>query len=455
MEKQISTRARGDGRVVALFAMNRRGSTASLAVLVAVNVLNFYDRHVIGALTEPIRKEFALSDSQVGLMGSAFIWLYALVGLPLGRVADAWSRKRLLACGMLVWSGLTALAATASNYTILLCSRLGFAVGEAVVAPAATSWIGDLFPAAERSRPLALFMLGVPVGGALSYFFSGPVAQAYGWRTAMVLAAVPAVALIPILLRLAEPPRGAAETHNAILPNSSMLVIVKIPTMWWIIASGALLNFNMYAIATFLPAFLSRIHGLTLARSGVATGVVFVFGGLAGGLLAGRLGDHIIHTRRNGRLLVAAAIAAIGAPFAYLGIGAGEAITAIALISVAYGTLNAYYGLVYSSIQDIVAPTMRGTAMAIYFMAMYMCGASFGPLLTGRLSDLMAHRAAEAAGAARVTEAFRAIGLQQAMFIIPILSMLLALVLYGGSRTIAADMRKLEARAAASTTYAD
>src|SRR6266566_6877748 len=103
--------------------MDRKaGAASSLAVLVAVNVLNFYDRHVLGALTEPIRKEFGLSDAQVGLLGSAFIWLYALVGLPLGRVADRWSRKKLLACGMVVWSGLTALAAAAANYTMLLCS---------------------------------------------------------------------------------------------------------------------------------------------------------------------------------------------------------------------------------------------------------------------------------------------------------------------------------------------
>ena len=81
--------------------MNRTtGSTTALAVLVAVNILNFYDRHVIGALTEPIRKEFSLSDAQVGLIGSAFIWLYAIVGLPLGRVADAWSRRKLLASGI-------------------------------------------------------------------------------------------------------------------------------------------------------------------------------------------------------------------------------------------------------------------------------------------------------------------------------------------------------------------
>src|SRR5436305_12114301 len=110
-----------------------RGRTFSLWVLIAVNILNFYDRHVIGALTEPIRKEFSLSDAQVGLIGSAFIWLYALVGLPLGRAADSRSRKKLLAGGMLVWAALTGVAAMAANYTMLLLSRLGFAMGEAVV----------------------------------------------------------------------------------------------------------------------------------------------------------------------------------------------------------------------------------------------------------------------------------------------------------------------------------
>jgi MFS family permease len=430
--------------------MARKGNySTALVVLIAVNILNFYDRHVLGALTEPIRKEFGLTDAQVGLIGSAFIWLYAAVGLPLGRMADRWSRKKLLASGMAVWSALTAMAALSFNYTMLLCSRLGFAVGEAVVAPAATSWIGDLFPAVERSRPLALFMLGVPVGGALSYFFSGPVAQAYGWRAAMILAAAPALVLIPVLLRLVEPSRGAAEVHHEAAGKGSMISILKVPTMWWIIASGALLNFNMYAIGQFLPAFFSRIHGLSLARSNLSTGVVFAIGGVAGGLVAGRLGDRVIRTRQNGRLLWAAAISLAGAPVAFAGIGIGGTAPAIALIAAAYGTLNAYYGLVYSAIQDIVAPAMRGTAMAIYFMAMYFCGASFGPLLTGKLSDLMARRAAEAAGAARVTEAFRAIGLQQAMFIIPVLSALLAVVLFCGSRTIVADMAKRETLARA------
>jgi predicted MFS family arabinose efflux permease len=421
----------------------------SALILFAVNTLNFYDRHVPGALTEPIRKEFHLTDTQIGLLGSAFIWIYALVGLPLGRIADSASRKKLLATAILVWSSLTASAAFANSFAMLLFSRVGVGVGEAACAPAATSWLGDLFPPDKRSRVLALFMLGVPVGGALSFFFSGPLAQAYGWRTAMILAAAPALLLIPALLLLPEPKRGASEILPTPLAPSSMWAILRIPTLWWIIASGALLNFSLYAVATFLPAFLSRIHGLSLASSGITAGIVYIIGGLGGCALAGYLGDAAIRRRKDGRLRIAAMTSLAAAPLACLGVlqPAGSLLTAVVFLTLTYSLLTSYYGLVYSAIQDLAAPNQRGATMAIYFMAMYMCGASFGPLLTGHLSDFLAHRAAQLAGSAATTEAFRAVGLQQAMLIIPVLSIVLAAVLYAGSRTMVTDIAAHQAAA--------
>jgi MFS family permease len=418
----------------------------SVVVLFAINILNFYDRQVPGALVEPMRKEFHLNDTQIGLLGSAFIWIYAIVGVPLGRLADSASRKKLLAWGVIIWTALTASAGLAHTYALLLFSRIGVGVGEATCAPTATSWLGDLFPPAKRSRVLALFMLGVPVGGALGYFFSGPLAEAYGWRAAMVFAAVPALLLVPALLTLQEPQRGASELHPAPLARASMWNVLRIPTLWWIIASGALLNFNAYAFGTFLPAFFSRVHGLSLARSGVATGVVYLAGGVSGGTIAGYLGDSIVHRRKDGRLLCAAVLALVAIPFACAGIlrPAGSLYLVTAFLALAYASLTTYYGLVYSAIQDLVAPNQRGSAMAIYFMAMYMCGASFGPLLTGKLSDVLAHRAAALAGSTAVTEAFRATGLQQAMLIIPVLCSALSFVLYMGSRTIARDIRRRE-----------
>ncbi len=184
-----------------------------LAVLVAINVLNFYDRQVAGAIVEPVRKEFHLTDTAIGLLNTLSLILYGLVGLPLGLLADRISRKKLLAAGIVVWTVFTASARWINSYSFLLISRLGVGVGEATAAPTATSWIGDLFPAERRSKPLALFMLGVPVGGALSFFFTGPIALKFGWRAAMVVAAAPALLLVPLLLMLREPARGAAEKH--------------------------------------------------------------------------------------------------------------------------------------------------------------------------------------------------------------------------------------------------
>lgn len=413
-----------------------------MAVLFAINILNFYDRHVPGALVEPIRKEFHLDDSQIGLIGSAFIWLYAIIGVPLGLIADKWSRKKLLAWGVVLWTALTASTGLATSYPFLVFSRAGVGLGEATCAPTATSWLGDLFPPARRSRVLALFMWGIPVGGALGSFFSGPLAQAHGWRTAMVTAALPAVLLVPALLFLREPQRGASEPHNLTSSAASVWQVLRIPTFWWIIVSGALLNFNAYAFATFLPAFFSRLHHLSLANSNYAFGTAYLCGGLLGGAVSGFLGDWITRRRKDGRMLCAAATAVVTVPLGCLGVlqPGGSFVLAAIFLGLTYAALSSYYGFVYSSLHDIVAPNQRASAMAIYFMAMYLLGASFGPILTGKLSDFLAHRAAALAGSQAVTEAFRAVGLQQAMLVIPVLSFALAFVLYMGSRTIAADM---------------
>src|SRR5258708_4990573 len=142
---------------------------SALAVLFAINLLNFYDRQTLGPLAEPIRKEFHLTDTQLGLLGTMFTILYAMVGLPFGRLADSWSRKKLLALGMLVWSTLTAGAALVTSFGMLAATRLGGGAGEATGAPAGTSWIGGLFPAHKRSPALPFFILAVAMGSSLTY----------------------------------------------------------------------------------------------------------------------------------------------------------------------------------------------------------------------------------------------------------------------------------------------
>jgi MFS family permease len=429
-----------------------RATKWSLAILVAINILNFYDRHVAAAVVEPVRREFYLSDTQLGWLNTAFTILYGVVGLPLGQLADRVSRKRLLAVGIAVWAALTASARWVHSFPFLVFTRLGLGVGEATAAPTATSWIGDLYPPEKRARPLALFMLGVPIGGALSYFFSGAVAQKLGWRSAMIVAAFPALLLIPLLLMLKEPERGASEAarsqagFSSSPAKGSILQVLRVPTFWWIAVSGALVNFNLYSIALFFPALFGRIHHMNVAQSGITMGIIYGVGGVVGGWSAGVLGDHIVHRNRGGRMQIAAIAALLAAPLSYFGIqqGRGAIMLAVVLLTIAYGLLNMYYGLVYSSIQDIVPPSLRGTSMALYFLVMYLGGASWGTVIIGKLSDHFALRAAHLAGFEKITEAAKAVGVQQALLAIPVLSLLLALVLWAGSRSIGRDIENKE-----------
>lgn len=410
----------------------------ALLVLVGVNVLNFYDRNVSSALNEPIRREFLLSDAQMGLLHSAFIWVYALVGLPLGRLSDGGNRKLLLAGAVTIWSVMTACRGLVSSYAQLMTSTLGVAVGEAVCTPTASSWIGDLYTPERRSKAISFYMMGLPLGAAASLFLSGPIAQAYGWRWAMMAAALPAVLLVPALLMVEEPARErATEEHH------SPWGLLRIPTMWWIILSGGLFNFIMYAVNGFVPALLSRVHGLSVSQAGWITGVAMLTGGVLGAFVAGPWGDHIIQQRRDGRMLWAAVTTLLAAPASWLMIspGAGQWVTAGLFVALTYALFNAYYGLVYPSLQDIVPPQLRATAMATYFLGMYICGGSFGPLITGRLSDTLAARAA---GTGVITEAHRAVGLQQAMLVIPVIAVAMAVVLWAGSRTIRKDSLRQE-----------
>jgi MFS family permease len=400
----------------------------TLVILFLVNVLNFYDRFTLGAVAEPVRREFQLSDAQLGGLTTAFTVLYALAGWPLGRLADTKSRKSILAWGVTVWSGLTALGGLASSYAMLMVTRTGVGIGEAACAPAATSWIGDTVPPERRTRALAWFMMAIPVGGLLSFSLTGPAAQAFGWRAAMALAALPAIVLVPALLRLREPLRASKTTAPAPRPGA----LARMPIFWWIALSGAILNFALYSFSAFFPAFLTRFHHLSVAQAGVWAGVGTGVAGIAGALCAGASGDRVMRNFARSRMRIAAAASLASAPLAFAAIAmpAGAVAGAIALTMLAYGLLQMYYGLVYAAMQDVVAPELRGTAMGAYFVVQYLGGAAWGPLLTGRLSDHFARAAADAGATA---EAARAAGLHQAMFVIPALALLLSAVLWAGS----------------------
>src|SRR5215471_6391947 len=176
----------------------------TLCVLLGINTMNFFDRQILPAVQEKFRKDWGLSDSDLGWLGTAFIVLYAVVGLPLGRLADLGRRTWILAAGVGLWSGLTIGSGLAWSFWSLFVLRLGVGVGEASCAPAASSLIGDLVPPAKRARAMSVFMLGLPLGLALSFFISGKVAAHHGWQAALFVAGVPGLLLATAALFILE-----------------------------------------------------------------------------------------------------------------------------------------------------------------------------------------------------------------------------------------------------------
>jgi MFS family permease len=421
----------------------RANARYAIGVLLLINLLNFFDRTLPGALAEPIRHEFGLSDTMLGWLGTAFILCYAAVGLPIGRLADRWRRNRLLALGVGVWSLLTAATGMAWSAASLYVSRIGVGLGEATCAPTGQSLIGDLFPREQRARALAVFMLGLPLGIWLAFYFGGVVGSAFGWRRTFLIAAVPGLILSACALFIRDPPRGASEARipargqAPITTGAAFVRVLSNPVMLWIVASGALHNFNMYAINAFQTPLLQRYHGLSLhAANGISAttlGAVGIIGMLAGGWLGDRVGSR----RAGGRLLVAAVAMLLAVPCVTLALGQppGSVRAYALLIGIGFGLAFAYYATVYAAIQDVIVPELRATAVSVYFFAMYIAGAAMGPLLTGVLSDRLTRRAMLEAHASGSIEPFKAIGLHQAMYIIPLLMAGAALVLFAAAWT--------------------
>ncbi|CAN5653925.1 MFS transporter [soil metagenome] len=417
--------------------IGRRHVWFALAVLFLINTVNFFDRLIIGAVGEPIRREFELSDTSLGLLSTAFTLLYAFVGIPFGRLADRVPRKRILAAGVFVWSLLTFASGFARNFTQIFLLRLGVGVGEASCAPAATSLISDLFPADKRARAMSIFMLGLPIGIALSFAVSGWVAANYGWRTAFFVAGAPGILLAVAALFIREPQRSTAPTVASTTTFSwaPFREVLSSWTMIWLILSGAIHNFSLYALSSFMTPYLMRFHDLDIRDANIIAMLVNGVFTLPGLILGGIAGDFAKRWRVNGGLFVVAGATLLSVPLFSTAIMTESGDTTMFLFAMggAFALMYFYYAVTYATIADITRPELRGTAMSVYFMAMYLLGGALGPYVVGMLSDHFTRRAASLAGITEYTtatlEPFRGLGLQSAMYVIPVLCIFLALVM--------------------------
>ncbi|RLQ89282.1 MFS transporter [Notoacmeibacter ruber] len=423
------------------------GAGGVLALLFTANFLNFFDRALPAVLAEPIRLEFGLSDTQIGLVGSAFTVVYAIAGLPLGRLADRLSRKWIIAIGLAIWSLMTGATGLAGSFATLMAVRIGVGIGEAAFAPAANALIADCYPSEGRSKATSLFMMGLPAGIIVAFFSTGAIVAFFGtWRAAFFIAMVPGILVAVWVLRMREPARGYSDTPELAIQTTDKPIraVLSVPTMWWLSAAGITFNFSSYAVTTFMVPNLQRYFGLSLTMAGISVGVIIGVSGLIGLPICGWLADRLHMAFIRGRLLfgVGCMIVSAGLTFAAMSQPSDAVISFVALFAIGWFLQYAFYSTANPTIHDVLPPSLRATGVAIFFFLFYIFGAAYGSVASGMLSDHLAERAQLAANAPEMTEAFRAIGLHGSLFMIPALSLGTGLFLLIASLRYPKDHRR-------------
>ena len=364
--------------------------------MVGINFLNYMDRYVGAAASPLIQKEFHLDDSQVGILGSAFLLVYAVAAVPFGYWADRGVRKTVVAAGVAIWSLATLFTGFARSFPQLFVSRAVLGIGEAGYYPAGTSLLSDYFPKEQRGRVMSIWGAGSTFGIAVGFAGGGYIAEKFGWRSAFFFAAVPGIVFALLAFGLREPLRGSAESigraveriHEASLRN--FVDLLRIRTLRATVLSQTLLYFVLASNAFWLPILLTRRFNLSVGKAGLLAGVVLVVGGLIGTLAGGWIADRRAKTNAAAHLQVGIAGFLLGAVFitvaliAPLNVGPIPAFVPAFLLAVA--CLSLYSGPFTAVAQNVVSPGLRASAVTMLLFVSHVFGDSHSTYDVGVIS---------------------------------------------------------------------
>ena len=379
-----------------------------LALLTLLNVINFVDRQLITSLQIPLRDDpiLKLTNVQTQLLaGYAFSIVYSLAGLYLGTLADRRNRPRLIAMGLLIWSGATAASGLAQNFWQLGAARIFVAFGEATLTPAAIAMLADSFQPRHRSLASGIYYLGVPIGASLCLVIANllwPIPW-IGWRGCFFILGAIGLLMVGVLILVRDPTRGATEEKQ---PNDqrnstekqsagSLLIelwrtMVRMPALPMTMLGAVCINISVGA--AWLDSFwLNAERGFTKQGAPIFLGCIFLFGGSAGNLLGGWLGDRMNRRRSGGRLLAIIAIQLAIMPFAiafrflpgtnYVGLG----------VCYLFGSMmvTIMYGPVFATVQELSPVRLRATTVAVLMIGLNVLGASLGAIVAALLTEAL------------------------------------------------------------------
>jgi MFS family permease len=381
-----------------------------LNALLVVYILNFLDRGLLGIVSEPVMNELAITDGQFGLLtGIGFALFYSIVGIPLARYAEYANRTWIMTiCIATALSGLAAPVefggVVISGFVMLLICRVLVGVGEAGCTPPANSIIADYYPPHRRSTALGYYAMGVTAGTLSANLIGGPVADAYGWRTAFIAIGLAGI-VIAVLFRLTvkEPPRGFSDPPGVVRPKRATfgeaLKELGSKKSFWLMATGATLaSFCGYGITTFQTSFLMRTHGVTLTEATLQFNVPSAFAASVGVLLTGWIAEKVVKTRPNAIAWLPAVGLIACVPFYVVGFSSDDRWVALICICIGAGIKYGYLASQYTIGQGVVGARTRATATAILLFIVNLLGYGAGPPFIGFVSDILFNQQAAAAG---------------------------------------------------------
>jgi predicted MFS family arabinose efflux permease len=374
-----------------------------LAVLFLVSTSNYVDRNVIGVLLEPIKREFQVSDTMLGLLtGFSFAIFYATLGIPVARWADRGDRRFIVTISLTIWSLMTALCGMAQSFLQLALARIGVGAGEAGALPPAQSLIADYYPPGERGKALGTFMMSSMAGYVIGVVLGGQIAQAYGWRAAFLVVGLPGLALA-VLTRLVldEPrrlPRFAVQRDSAERLFVSVRVLLGKRSFVDILIAMVLYFLMAYGAFVFTVSHLIRSHGLSVGRASAIFGIVSTVTAVAGSWLGGAFADRLAKrdigwlARLPGWMLI---LALPVYEVAFAGRSLGVAVPALAVGGM---LLTGAIPAMFAALHAVCGSPRRAMSVAVIFFFANLIGTGLGPLLTGRLSDAFARSVGPADG---------------------------------------------------------
>ena len=374
-----------------------KGAHLGLVLLIFLNILNMVDRSLIASFGTEISHDLNLTDTEFGLLvGPMFVFFYAIMGLFVGRMADMVHRPKLIAVGVLVWSVLTAVSGAARSFLHIGLARMFVGVGESCLSPAAMSMLSDMFPPAKRGMASGLYYLGLPLGAGASYIIAAELGPVLGWRNCFYVLGGLGLLLVPAILLLRDPQRGRFDNpeqkdrvdSTGVIDSMRQVLAVakKTPALAWAMIGAVFMHLPLGS-GQFVQIWLVRERGYD--ASGMALfGLLFIVFGIIGILIGGLASDWYIKHFKGGRLRFLAVFLLIITPF-FISFRFVSPDSPLFYVGMCAGflSLTAFYGPVFSTVQDLSPTKLRGVTTAVLLLMCNLVGIGLGGLATGVLSD--------------------------------------------------------------------